>query len=98
MKKKIFLVSALIAMAMGVMVVSCKDKNEAEDKSEDINGCKCTFYYDGEKGGSEKFDIDEMEDYWEASTCAKLEKAIMKELTYGDPEYEDYFSIKCKAY
>ena len=91
MKKKIFLVSALIAMAVSAMFVGCKDKNEAEDSS-DINGCKCTFYYSGEKIDTEKFDLDEMEDYYDVKTCSKLQKSLNKELEYYD------YSAKCKEY
>lgn len=88
MKKKIFLVSVFVAMAMGMMFVSCEKKDAVE--KEEINGCKCTFYYEGKKVGTEKFDIDDMEDEYDVSTCSKLEKELMREA-------EDY-DIECKSY
>ena len=76
MKKKIFLVSALVAMAMSVMFVSCKDNQTPE------NGCKCKLYYDGEKLGTEKIHLDDMEDYFDVKTCSKLEKALKEDYDY----------------
>ncbi len=69
MKKKIFLVSALVAMAMGVMFVGCKDKNAASDTNS--NGCTCTF--DG--GSGEFITKSEMQGYG-ASTCSELAAAL----------------------
>ena len=91
MKKKIFLVSALIAMAMGVMFVGCKDKNAADDTSDskDIEGCKCTYYVDGEKESS-KIDIEDMEDYYDVSTCSKLAKYLEKEFDLEDVSCKEY--------
>ena len=79
-------------MTISAMFMGCKSKNDAEDSSgKPENGCKCTFTYDGEKE-TDKIDLDDMEDYYDVTTCSKLEKAIMK-MADG---YLD--KVSCKAY
>lgn len=83
MKKQILLVGTIIAMTISAMFMGCKSKNDADDStgnSKPENGCKCTFYdEDNEKMGTEKFDLDDMEDYYDVTTCSKLLKAIKAE-------------------
>ena len=68
MKKKIFLVSAFVAMAMSAMFVACSSKNEPS------NGCTCTFT-EGGKSYTESWDRGMMANYG-ATTCSELSGAI----------------------
>jgi len=100
MKKRIMLVSTLVVMAMSAMFVACKDKNspssssEKETEKEEIKGCKCTVTIDGESD-SAKISIDDMEEYYDVSTCSALEKLMKKE---AKEEGIDDFSVTCKSY
>ena len=75
MKKKIFLVSALVVMAMSAMFVACnsKDKNEPE-----LKGCTCEYYIVSlGESDTAYFSITEMKSQFGASTCAELTQAII---------------------
>ena len=64
MKKRFFLIGALVAMSMSAMFVSCKDKNEVSD------GCNCTIT-ESDASGNEHFSKSDMEAMG-ASTCGEL--------------------------
>lgn len=72
MKKKIFLVSTLLVVAMSAMFVSCK-------KDEPSNGCNCRYEYDGEFLGSEFISLSDMS-YIGVKSCG----ALADYLTEGD--------------
>lgn len=91
MKKKIFLVSALVAMAMSAMFVSCKKDSKNEPSGGDINGCKCTIYWEDGETDTEKISIDDMKEYYDVTSCSKLVRVLM-----SDAEGVD--DIKCSEY
>ena len=92
MKKKIFLVSALVLMAMGAMFVSCK-------KGSIKNGCTCTMsdgYYTETEfiTGAEMQEVaDEIAEYYNVAitTCSDYSDFVMR--YWG---MSDYGTIKCK--
>ena len=79
--------------AMSTMFVACNKKEEVS-KDDDINGCKCTFYWTG--GGQEpvKYSLDDMEEYFDVTTCSQLEKEITRDMSV---EY-DFEKVSCKSY
>ena len=89
MKKKFFLVGALVAMSMSAMFVACSkdDKNGATDE---FKGCTCE-YYDPSDGSSwnEFFSASEMKSQFGASSCSALASAIQADSFGGD------FSVRC---
>lgn len=76
MKKQIFLVGALVAIAMSSMFVACADKNVPTPTS--IDGCSCSLTSEGEK---ETFSLtmSEIEEQYGVKSCEKLAKIIMEE-------------------
>ena len=107
MKKNFLFVGAMIAMfaiGMSTVLVSCEkdtekssrsaDDDDDEDEDEDIKGCKCTVMFEGESD-TEKISLEDMEDYYNVSTCSALEKAITRA---AREEGVDDFSISCKSY
>lgn len=90
MKKKIFLVSALVVMAMSAMFVACdsKDKNEPE-----LKGCTCEYYIVSlGESDTAYFSITEMKSQFGASTCAELTQAIIAD-SYGMSSSD--YSVRC---
>lgn len=80
MKKQIFLVSALVAIAMSSMFVACADKNQPsnDSDSDSIDGCSCTLVYDGEKE-TYSFSLSEMKEIYDVRTCERLAKLLLEE-------------------
>ena len=68
MKKKIFLVSTLVLMAMSAMFVACEKKDDLKD------GCDCTFTIEGETW-TEHLTAAEMMNYG-ATNCSALASAL----------------------
>lgn len=64
MKKKFFLIGALVAMSMSAMFVACNGNNPT-------NGCKCTATYDGETR-TESITLAEMKEEFGITSCAEL--------------------------
>ena len=93
MKKKFFYVSTIVAMAMCAMFISCEKKSSSSSSSdsEAVNGCKCSWSVDGEVLNSERITIDEMEEYYGASSCSKLQRLISSEAG-------GYYDVTCKGY
>jgi len=90
-------VCAVVAMAMSVMFVACKDKNSPSGGDDSgsggsISGCSCTVYEDGEKVGTEKITIEQMEEYYDVTTCSKLQSIVNNELE------EEGISMRCSSY
>ena len=75
MKKQIFLVGALVAIAMSSMFVACADKNAPTS----VDGCSCSVT--DEYGDKEtiSYSKSEMEDYYDVKTCEKLAKVLKEE-------------------
>lgn len=65
MKKKFFLVSALVAMAISAMFVACNQNTPT-------NGCICTYTEEGQKQ-TIRITFEEMVDYYNVTTCAELQ-------------------------
>lgn len=82
MKKKFFLVGALVVMYMSAMFVACNGNNPT-------NGCKCTATYEGETE-TQTISLAEMkEEGW--STCSDVANYLREEAIDG-------VSVSCKAY
>lgn len=84
MKKKIFLVCALVAMSMSAMFVACSKKNEPAAPTTTpttVTGCNCTII--DAYGDMDKLYVDysDMKNIYGVSTCSELTQA-MKNL-YG---------------
>lgn len=90
MKKQIFLVGALVAIAMSSMFVACADKNNKEP--EVINGCTCSFAYPGEATEVETISYSEMKASYGVTSCSAL-KGVMDNMV-GDSNVK----IVCNAY
>ena len=88
MKKKIFLVGTLVAIAMSAMFISCEKKDSVS--KEEINGCKCSYYADGEKYTGVRVEIEDMEDYLGVSSCSQLEKYLEREVDLDDVSCKEY--------
>lgn len=87
MKKTMILVSAIVALAMGTMWVSCNSNAPVE-------GCTCSVYENGVKqeGGDRYYPIELMSKYYNASTCNELTSALNKGwIEQGTP----WWSQKC---
>ena len=84
MKKKFFLVGALVAIAMSAMFVACSDKNGAS------NGCDCTIR-DSYGSSVEHFSKGEMAEVG-ATTCGELAAAVRG--MYGSQG--EYVSVSCE--
>lgn len=88
MKKKFFLIGALVAMSMSAMFVACS-KND-QNGADEFKGCTCE-YYDPSDGSSwnEFFSASEMKSQYGASSCSALASAIQADSFGGD------FSVRC---
>ena len=85
MKKKFFLIGALVAVSLSVMFVACNNNTPQ-------NGCICTATSkeDGEKE-TWKYTLDEMIDVENVSTCGELTRAVREGIDSG-------WSVSCKGY
>lgn len=75
MKKQIFLVGALVAIAMSSMFVACADKNAPTS----VDGCSCSITYEDGDKETVSYSKSEMEDYYDVKSCEKLAKALKEE-------------------
>ena len=95
MKKKFLFVSALVVMAMCASLISCEKKDSVseskDEEKEEINGCKCTVTWDDGEKETIKYDLEEMEDYFDVSTCSKLQKILLEDA-------EGVEKLTCKEY
>ena len=94
MKKKIFLVSALVAMAMSTMFVACNQNTPSDPSSEDskpANGCICTVTDKEGQKETIRVEFNDMVDYYQATTCSELTTV-----------FKDYIAassrVSCKGY
>ena len=69
MKKRIFLVSTLVVMAMSAMFVACS-KNDKNDATASSNGCNCTIN-DGSGNETDFYSKGDMAQMG-ATTCDEL--------------------------
>ena len=69
MKKKFFLIGALVAMSMSAMFVACNGKNEP------TNGCTCTIRESDGSQSREYFSKMDMAEVG-ATTCGELASAV----------------------
>lgn len=69
MKKKFFLVGALVVMSMSAMFIACSGKNEP------VNGCNCTIRESDGSQSREYFSKMDMAEVG-ATTCSELASAI----------------------
>ncbi len=81
MKKKFFLVGALVAMSVSAMFVACSQKNEPATTT--ITGCDCTIYDQDGDVYTQYIDYSHMKSYYGANTCSELTQA-MKNLAGSD--------------
>ena len=65
MKKKFFLIGALVAMSISAMFVACNQNTPT-------NGCVCTMTYEGQKM-TERLTFEDMVDYYNVTTCSELQ-------------------------
>ena len=68
MKKKVFLIGALVALSMSAMFVACN--NNAP-----VQGCTCTIKESGEPAVTDYFTLQEMAGYG-ATTCSGFASAL----------------------
>lgn len=87
MKKKFFLIGALVAMSMSAMFVACNSKNEP------INGCNCTRR-SGSLEGHEKISFATMQEKYGVSTCAELAKILKVQMANEAPNA----TVTCVGY
>lgn len=88
MKKTIFFISAMVALAIGTMLSSCnKDKEMVSG-----NGCDCAYYEAGTLVHSEFVSLDEPE--WEAYGISDCE-ALADYFNDGDSDGD--YGYKCNA-
>ena len=66
MKKKFFLIGALVAMSMSAMFVACKGGNNP------TNGCKCTATYEDGETRTESITLAVMKEEFGITSCAEL--------------------------
>ena len=84
MKKKFFLIGALVAMSMSAMFVACEGSKPA-------NGCICTVTdKDGEKE-TNRITFEDMVDHYGATTCSELNTKLKDYIPASA-------SVACKGY
>lgn len=84
MKKRFFLIGALVVMSMSAMFVAC-------NQNPPTNGCICTATSrDGEKEII-SYTLEDMIVYEEVSTCGELTRVIKEGIAKG-------WSVSCKGY
>lgn len=88
MKKQIFLVGALVAIAMSSMFVACADKNAPTPTS--VDGCSCSITYEDGDKETVSFSKSEMEDDYDVKSCEKLAKTLK--------EYDEISRVTCTGY
>lgn len=74
MKKKFFLVGALVAMSMSTMFIACS-KNDQNTPSDGSDGCNCTIRESDGSQSREYFSKMDMAEVG-ATTCGELSSAI----------------------
>ena len=89
MKKKFFLVGALVAMSMSAMFVACSK----DDKNEPTNGCKCVVKANGVESNI-TVTLDEMKQYYDVSTCNALASKYQSPASAAGMN----MSVSCTAY
>ena len=87
MKKKFFLIGALVVMSMSTMFVACNQNTPT-------NGCKCSYYEEGELTGTYRVTLAMMKEGYGITTCTALEAAFLEEAG-GAVEGVD---VMCEAY
>ena len=87
MKKKFFLVGALVVMSMSAMFVACNGNNPT-------NGCECTATIMGESQTG-RITLTEMKDNYGVTTCSALASTIENR---GKDDLGFSVSVSCKAY
>ena len=87
MKKKFFLIGALVAMSMSAMFVACSGKNEP------TNGCKCVIKANGVESNT-TVTLDEMKQYYGVSTCDALASKYQSPASAAGMN----MSVSCTAY
>lgn len=100
MKKKIFLVGALVAVAMSSMFVACADKNAPSDNEKVIAGCRCTYQVEGEERETFELSKDSRDFPDGITTCegfASFYEVILA-YEYGEEGIEFVEDLTCKAY
>ena len=86
MKKKFFLVGALVVMSMSAMFVACNENTPA-------NGCECTITEMGESR-TERVTLAEMKENANVTTCSALVSETEKQIKAMGVSA----SVSCKAY
>lgn len=86
--KKTLLVSAMIAMSMVMMFVSCK-KEEPAAAPQVLKGCSCNILADDGSRQTLAWSTDEMKASFDANDCSTLASAI--KYGYG------YVSADCSS-
>lgn len=81
MKKKFFLVGALVAMSMSAMFVACSSKNEASDLSS--TRCICTVVDSYGDSTTESFDLADANARWGVSSCSACTPFVEKQNPYA---------------
>lgn len=69
MKKRIFFAMLISAFAAGSFLVSC------DDDDDEVSGCTCTAYYEGEEVTSETITAEEMKEE-EYTSCSEIEDEL----------------------
>lgn len=92
MKKKIFLVGALVAMSMSAMFVACS-KDDKNAPTTPTNGCTCTFRYDGETE-TDSLPFEEIKQIYDVSTCEAFASRYQSEARANGMD----MSVSCTAY
>lgn len=87
MKKKIFLVSALVAFAVGVMFVSCNQNEPSNSGGGATEGCTCTYQVPGFGSSSTSTYSASKLNELGVSSCSELENWLDNKT--------DYESIYC---
>ena len=87
MKKKFFLVGALVAMSMSAMFVACSknDQNGASDSTR----CICTVVDSYGDSTTESFDLADANARWGVSSCSACTPFVK--------EQNPYASVSCRT-
>ena len=98
MKKQIFLVGALVAVAMSSMFVACADKNTPDDKTKVVAGCTCTYQAEGEERETFEIGLNDMPNG--ITTCDGFAEyyQLIAWYEYGLDGIELVEDVTCKAY
>lgn len=86
MRKKFFLVGALVVMSMSAMFVACNGNNPT-------NGCICTATYENGETETESITLAKMKEEFGITSCAEL-TTLENQLA----ELKGISSVTCSAY